>query len=111
LGIGKIPYLSDLVVYAIRVSIIYAALFLLGRYIPVDLTVAGIFSVFAAQHLTIRIKVLMAAFFLLMNYGMIWFPQTALISLATYGILAIMLTFVTLFDLHIKLGKELKSSA
>lgn len=102
----KFPYLTDLLLYILRISIIYAAFYLLARYLPINLVLAGMFTIFIAQHISNIIKILLAATYFFLNYVSNQFIFSELSTLVIYGLVSITLTGITLLDLNIKIKKE-----
>ena len=102
----KIPYLTDLLEYTLRMGIIYTVFYLLAGYFPVNLVLAGIFTIFIAQHLSNITKMLLTATYFFLNFVSNQFIFSELSTLVIYGLISITLTGITMLDLNIKIKKE-----
>ncbi len=90
----------------LRISIFFAAFYLLARYLPINLVLAGIFTIFIAQHISNFTKILLTATYFFLNYVSNQFIFSELSILVVYGLVSIALTGITMLDLNIKIKKE-----
>ena len=104
----KLPYFSDLLFYMLRISIFFAVFYLLAMYFPINLVLAGIFTIFIAQHISNITKILLTTTYFFLNYVSNQFIFSELLILVIYGLVSIALTGITMLDLNRKIKKESK---